>query len=220
MSGTKGAAIWPKLAIMAEMQERHNELVHPEWAAQGHDYYRAIWVECGELLEHFGWKWWQRQDADLAQVKLEIIDIWHFGLSELLRDGAVDEGLAERLAPGAADGEDFRLAVERLARSSLVIRRFDIDAFTALLRALPLSFDELYEGYVGKNVLNQFRQRHGYQDGSYRKEWQGREDNEHLTELMGELDAAASSFPDDLYAALVARYAQSEADERASSTPC
>ena len=45
--------IWPKLATMAEMQERHNLLVHPQWASQGHDYYRAIWVECAELLDHF-----------------------------------------------------------------------------------------------------------------------------------------------------------------------
>ena len=34
--------------------------------------------ECSELLDHYGWKWWKHQATDLDQVKLEIVDIWHF----------------------------------------------------------------------------------------------------------------------------------------------
>jgi hypothetical protein len=62
--------------------------------------------------------------------------------------------------------------------------------FHTLMRACDLSADALYRHYVGKNVLNFFRQDHGYQDGTYVKEWQGREDNEHLSELLESLDAA------------------------------
>ena len=76
------------LQTMAQMQDAHNTLVHAQWRTQGYAYYRAIWVECAELLDHFGWKWWKKQDGDLAQVKLELVDIWHFALSEMLRQGS------------------------------------------------------------------------------------------------------------------------------------
>ena len=203
--------IWLKLATMAEMQEQHNLLVHPQWASQGHEYYRAIWVECAELLDHFGWKWWKRREVNLAQAKLEVVDIWHFGLSELLRANRVDRDLAHHfaLALSAPAKRDFPRAVEDLARISLTQQRFDLAAFAALMLALPLDFDELHRIYVGKNVLNAFRQRHGYQSGEYRKAWNGREDNEHLVELAGALDANANSFPTALAEALARRYAAS-----------
>lgn len=204
------ARIWRQLSAMAEMQDHHNRLVHPRWRHQGHDYYRAVWVECAELLDHFGWKWWRRQQADLEQVKLEIIDIWHFGLSELLRADQLDERLAARLAHvlANADAVDFRASVEDLALKSLATRQFDLEAFVTVMRALPMTFDELYRSYVAKNILNAFRQEHGYQDGSYRKRWHdGREDNEHLVEIVAALDADANSFVADLGAAIAARYA-------------
>ena len=73
--------------------------------------------------------------------------------------------------------------------------------------ACDLSADALYRHYVGKNVLNFFRQDHGYQDGTYIKEWQGREDNEHLSELLDTLDASTAGFPEAVDDAWSARYA-------------
>ena len=196
---------------MAEMQERHNLLVHPRWREQGHAYYRAVWVECAELLDHYGWKWWKRHRTDLGQVRLEVIDIWHFGLSEAMRAGALDD-LADRFGEELRNARetDFRAAVEALAERTLATRRFDLGAFANVMHALPITFDDLYRGYMAKNVLNAFRQTHGYQDGSYRKRWHdGREDNEHLLEVAAGLDSDADSFADDLTAALDARYALS-----------
>ncbi len=69
-----------------------------------------------------------------------------------------------------------------------------------------MDFDALYRMYVGKNVLNFFRQDHGYREGSYIKIWDGREDNEHLAELLLQLDSASASFRDDVYRGLQARY--------------
>ena len=203
------AELGPQVRTMAAMQERHNRRVHPDWQRQGHAYYRAVWVECAELLDHYGWKWWKRQAADIAQVKLEVVDIWHFGLSELIRGGEAPERVASRLRTALARPApaDFRLAVEALAGASLQTRAFDLDAFAGVMRALPLGFNELYQTYVAKNVLNNFRQEHGYQKGRYRKLWDGREDNEHLVELMRGLDAAALDFPEVLANALAARYA-------------
>ena len=207
----EGGDMARRVATMVAMQARHNVRVHPEWERQGHAYYRAVWVECAELLDHFGWKWWKRQAPNIEQVKLEIVDIWHFGLSEMIRAGESAEGIAARLR-ASLEGPSamaFRPAVEALAAACLRARRFDLDAFAGVLRALPLGFNELHELYVAKNVLNMFRQAHGYGSGTYRKVWDGREDNEHLAELVRRMDAGAESFPADLDAALAARYAAS-----------
>jgi hypothetical protein len=71
---------------------------------------------------------------------------------------------------------------------------------------LEMDFDALYRSYVGKNVLNFFRQDHGYKDGSYIKVWQGREDNEHLVEIVKSLDSSHADFRDDVYLGLRKRY--------------
>jgi len=198
------------LATMARMQDSYNAQVHPAWREQGYGYYRAIWVECAELLDHFGWKWWKRQQPELDQVRLEVVDIWHFGLSDLLRADALDDGILERInVPRSAAGEGdeaFRAAVEDLAEATLRARAFDVEAFVNVLWALPLPFADLFDLYVGKNVLNGFRQDHGYKAGSYHKVWHGREDNEHLIEVLGALDVPAGELPEALYAALAARY--------------
>ena len=200
------------LRTMATMQEEHNQLVHAQWRQQGFEFYRAMWVECAEMLDHFGWKWWKQQSPDLDQVKLELVDIWHFALSELMRDGDIPPDVAEQLAAVAADGptdpETFRLAIEALAAECLNTRSFDTRGFTAAMAALPMDYAELYALYIGKNMLNRFRQNNGYKSGEYKKLWQGREDNEHLIELLAELgNDAPEQLPDRLYAGLEARYA-------------
>ena len=202
-----------QLRNMATLQDRHNRQVHAEWRDQGYEYYRAVWVECAELLDHIGWKWWRRQQPDIEQARLEVVDIWHFGLSDLLRANAVNDALADRMAARANASEsadqcaDLRAAVEALALATLTHQSFDIEAFVDVMNALPMRLDELHDIYVGKNVLNAFRQDHGYRDGSYVKIWNGREDNAHLAEIAVRLDVSQSSYADDLYAALEARYA-------------
>ena len=199
------------LHTMADMQEQHNVLVHPQWREQGFEFYRAMWVECAEMLDHFGWKWWKQQTPDIDQVKLELVDIWHFALSELMRERAIDPAVAEQLATvsvdNATDPEAFRLAIETLAAACLSTRSIDLSAFCAAMAALPMDYAELYALYIGKNMLNRFRQNNGYKSGEYRKLWQGREDNEHLIELLDELSDVPERLPERLYAGLEARYA-------------
>ena len=206
--GDSDQAAVEMLHTMATMQDEHNQQVHPQWREQGYEYYRAIWVECAEMLDHFGWKWWKKQDPDLDQVKLELVDIWHFALSELLRADTLAEDAATKLAALEAkpDPVAFRESIELLAADSLASKSFHIEPFAAAMTTLPMSYDELFGMYIGKNVLNRFRQDHGYKDGSYRKLWNGREDNEHLVEVLTELDAEPDVFAEALYAALSARY--------------
>ena len=139
-----------------------------------------------------------------------MIDIWQFGLSDLLLQHDEVEVRSQRLAHALKESyavQDFRIALEIFVQATLNQRAFDLAAFAHLMAAADLSFEALYRGYVGKNVLNFFRQDHGYKDGSYQKIWNGREDNEHLVELMAELDVQTPTFKDDLYAGLKARYA-------------
>ena len=58
-----------------------------------------------------------------------------------------------------------------------------------------------------QNVLNMFRQDNGYKQGNYNKDWNGREDNEHLADIMKTLNADSRTFKDDVYAALAQSYA-------------
>lgn len=198
------------LQTMARMQEAHNCQVHPDWRTQGYPYYRAVWVECAELLDHFGWKWWKHQSPDAGQVKLEVVDIWHFGLSDLMRADAVTEYVTRSLMVVSDDadggGERFRQAVEGLAQQTLSDRLFAMEPFVAVLESLPMTLPELFRLYVGKNVLNHFRQDHGYKSGSYHKTWHGREDNAHLVELLETMDAPPAQVPEHLYEALRQRY--------------
>tara|TARA_R110002049_G_scaffold88245_2_gene222890 strand:- start:28 stop:636 length:609 start_codon:yes stop_codon:yes gene_type:complete len=195
---------------MLTMQDRMNARVHENWVEQNFEWYRAAWIECGELIEHYGYKWWKKQEADIEQVRLEIIDIWHFGLSALFRDGKSIEQVAIEIADELSDfeavGLDVLEATEALALHSLQTKRFSPTCFWELMLAAGLDFDTLYSAYVGKNVLNFFRQDNGYKAGSYVKNWAGREDNEHLVELVASLDKNADDFADRVYRALENRY--------------
>ena len=204
---------------MLHMQHRMNSRVHEDWIRQRFEWYRAAWIECGELMDHVGYKWWKKQTPDMEQVRLEVVDIWHFGLSALFEPDTDLEVLAERIAACFLErGEDaanddsptqrIHGATEALAQHALETKGFSVPLFRSLMEACDLSADVLYRHYVGKNVLNFFRQDHGYQEGTYVKQWQGREDNEHLSELLDTLDTTAAEFPEAVYDALSARYAE------------
>ena len=199
-----------QIQIMLELQDSMNTKVTANWREQGYEWYRAIWVECAELMDHYGWKWWKKQTPDTEQVALELIDIWHFGLSILLQSGETQDAIVARVQNELSittEQADFRLDLEAFAGATLADRQFHIDLFGRLMAGVDMSFDQLYRGYVGKNVLNFFRQDNGYKDGSYRKHWHdGREDNEHLVDVLQSLDAGKLSFKDELYEALKARY--------------
>jgi dimeric dUTPase (all-alpha-NTP-PPase superfamily) len=201
-----------QIKIMLDLQDAMNTKVNANWKSQGYEWYRAIWVECAELLDHYGWKWWKKQTPDTEQVALELIDIWHFGLSILLQSGLSLEQATAKIQNElkiTTDEKDFRLDLEKYASATLLDKQFHLGLFGRLMAGVNMSFDQLYRGYVGKNVLNFFRQDHGYKDGSYRKHWSdGREDNEHLVEAIQSLDASNASFKDDLYQALVIRYSK------------
>jgi dimeric dUTPase (all-alpha-NTP-PPase superfamily) len=198
-----------QISQMLVMQNAMNTRVSETWRENNYEWYRAIWVECAEMLDHYGWKWWKHQQVDIAQVQLELVDIFHFGLSLRLMANDNIEQVAQQLAEELAQPSqqtDFKIALEALASAALTHKQFDGQAFTDCMQLMNMDLDELFRQYVGKNTLNFFRQDHGYQDGSYKKIWHGKEDNEVLAEVVKQLDSSADNFQKALYNSLEQHY--------------
>ena len=191
------------------MQDAMNSRVSETWRDNNYEWYRAIWVECAEMLDHHGWKWWKHQEIDIPQVQLELVDIFHFGLSlRLMAGGTIEEittTLSAELTQNSGE-QDFKIALENLASAAVSNKAFDAAALADCMRLMSMDLNELFRQYVGKNTLNFFRQDHGYKEGSYIKVWHGEEDNEVLASLVNTLDASATDFQQQLYAALEAKY--------------
>ncbi|MBL4712694.1 MAG: dUTP diphosphatase [Gammaproteobacteria bacterium] len=198
-----------KIINMLELQDLMNAKVNADWRSAGNEWYRAIWMEASEMLEHYGWKWWKKQDADIMQVKLEVVDIVHFALSIRLEQNKSLEETAALIATdieNSMQAEDIRKSIECLALLTLTDQGAHFNFIAGIMKYLDMSFDELYEIYVGKNVLNIFRQDNGYKEGTYKKVWNGREDNEYLADIITDLNGDSESFKDDIYTALSQRY--------------
>lgn len=198
-----------QLLTMLQMQDDMNTKVHPEWRQQGFEWHRAIWVELAEMLDHYGWKWWKHQKPDMEQVHLELIDIFHFGLSARLVSGQAVADIASEIEQDLSEAtteSTFAETIELMVANTLATKNFDVKTFAGLMAQTELSFDELFRHYVGKNVLNFFRQDHGYKTGEYIKIWNGKEDNEVLMDVLRASDASSAEFKENVYAGLKAAY--------------
>lgn len=168
------------------------------------DWRRCIYLEAAELVESYPWKHWKNIDAsvDRENIKVELVDIWHFIMSEALRLNALGEqksieALATEIeqyrqsASAAKIEADYYKEIELI--ESFIQKLFCqfelqsfIQSFFELTKSLGLEFNDLYALYLGKNILNIFRQDNGYKDGTYRKIWSGKEDNVVMQALLKE----------------------------------
>ena len=204
----KGEALREKIKEMLDLQNKINEKVHPHWREQNFEWYRAIWVECAELLDHYGWKWWKKQSPNQAQIELELVDIWHFGLSILLSNYDIEKSISlisEGMIDQRGSGK-FRENLEDFTSNTLQKRSFDLKRFNQVMNDVGLTFEKLYVGYISKNVLNSFRQDKGYQAGTYIKDWGGIEDNEYLIRLASKMDPKSENFSSELYTLMEKEY--------------
>ena len=204
----KGEALREKIKEMLDLQNKINEKVHPNWREQNFEWYRAIWVECAELLDHYGWKWWKKQSPNQAQIELELVDIWHFGLSILLSNYDIEKSISlisEGMIDQRGSGK-FRENLEDFTSNTLQTRSFDLKRFNQVMNDVGLTFEKLYVGYISKNVLNSFRQDKGYQTGTYIKDWGGIEDNEYLIRLASKMDPKSENFSSELYTLMEKEY--------------
>jgi dimeric dUTPase (all-alpha-NTP-PPase superfamily) len=189
---------------------------------------RCIYMESCEMIDSFAWKHWKaiHQEPDWANLQIEVIDVWHFIMSLGLEDYSQNfRGTIEDLAMNISQLPGYQTLekngelqfdephvimekVEDIISNTVSHEGFDSDRlfedFFELAYMCKLNLQDLYRLYVGKNILNQFRQDHGYKEGSYIKEWNGKEDNVVMQELWEE---NASMTPKVLYGALQKAYA-------------
>lgn len=189
-----------QLSTMLALQEGLNVKINPNWKLAGYAWHRAIMVEAVELLEHVGWKWWKAQEPNVAQARLELVDIWHFAMSLAM----VQQSTDQLLETPEVLNLPIKLTVDALIHDA-AREQFNYGAFCDLMAFFGMTWDDLYRIYVGKNVLNTFRQNHGYKEGTYRKDWGGVEDNVVLDQIT---DMNFSITPERLYEALECYYSQ------------
>lgn len=202
------------IEAMLDLQQRLNDDTNGVGWENGYtkegkliSFRRCIYMECAELIDSFAWKHWKNIKAptNWENVRIEIVDIWHFILSLLLeesKDNALSKAqIAEEVRSvslfddfckekGTPDDDDMYGILNDI---EVIIHKctgfgFDLgellSAYFILAMKCGLNLNALYQIYIGKNVLNQFRQNNGYKDGSYKKVWEGVEDNEVLNEIL------------------------------------
>lgn len=218
-----------KLSLMLQMQSDLNAVVNPDWKDAGYNWNLAIADEGMELMNHYGWKWWKAFKPDLPQCRLELVDIFHFLLSKAL--------LQQHFHNISLDNIYSFLATEGLFSDEKYLKKTDPEivrrqisylvhvvsspsavnpvlgeacfAFASLCHSFDLSFDDIFKLYVQKNTLNIFRQANGYKQGTYVKIWHdGREDNEHLTEICQSIDFNSAKCIEEVHKALTDRYSK------------
>ena len=221
-----------KILQMLELQQKLNDATNGLGWENGMtkndkpiDWKRCTYLECAELIESYPWKHWKNIDAtpDYANIKIEAVDIWHFIMSQGLEDYKRENlGSIDTLARNINDlpnfstftqelKENFKDYYEQIAVVENLIKILFcggsteklMEAFMEVAMQSGLNLDTLYKLYVGKNILNKFRQDHGYKDGTYIKIWNGQEDNITMQNI---LEAHDNISPEELYSKLEEAY--------------
>jgi len=222
-----------KILLMLQLQNQLNDATNGEDWPKGItkndkviNWNRCIYMECAEMVDSFSWKHWKsiNQEPDWDNMQIEVVDVWHFILSLAIENYYKNmSGPIETLALNITELESFSMIVsenssfasqeevikkvENLIALSLNYESLDLEKliseFFDLVVMSGLDLNSLYRLYVGKNILNQFRQDHGYKDGSYIKVWNGEEDNVVMKRVWQE---NANIQPNELYRALEKNY--------------
>lgn len=196
---------------------------------------RCIILESTEAMESFNWKHWKDISGshDEDNIKIEIVDIWHFVMSYLI-SCYLNYNIWDRIKNlndlsseitnvfnkyqfrwYMRDYEDRLESFECLIHDCLIdIYEDDIfalmdlvETFIILMDHNNISLDELYSLYIVKNTLNKFRQDNGYKEWTYVKIWNGLEDNVVAMELMQTVQYA-----EELYEKLSIKYNEVKKD--------
>lgn len=207
-----------QLKEMLMLQDNLNSIINPNWKKEGYAYLRAAVVECAELMDALNYKWWKKQEPNLYQAQLELVDKFHFMLSaEMVLDKQ-----GEQIIEAVLDNNKYYIqysTLELVEQLMLLLLKESSGeekinywpCYFELCNRLNLSFNSLYKMYIGKNVLNQFRQDKGYKKGTYIKTWsKGLEDNNYLEAILNDLEKEQENLFDIIYNRLDIYYKEVE----------
>jgi dimeric dUTPase (all-alpha-NTP-PPase superfamily) len=177
-------------------------------------WYRAIWTETAELIDYTNWKWWKQQDTNLKDIQMEVIDIWHFIMSDMMTYANINictetfhMAFKNKFEyPPRFAFSEVQECAEFLAFKTLGDHKFHLEAFIKLCSTLNLNIEQIYKLYIGKNVLNKFRQDNGYKIKLYVKMWDGQEDNVHLMKYLDSVEEIGTDFEEEVYKNLQETY--------------
>ncbi len=190
-----------------ELQDELNTQISPDWRSLRYDWQRYICVELAELMDHVGYKHWKKATGDLYQQQLEVVDIFHFLLSDMLVSSSIDSvvrdiNVLKDVQVEPLEKADLLFRLDELISTSAT-KQFGRSDFTELYKLLGMELDDVCKMYLGKNTLNKFRANNGYKEGTYKKIWKGREDNKVLEEILNE---KLDNYTDAVYARLEKEY--------------
>lgn len=192
-------------------QDRLNSVIDSEWNTNNYNWNLYIKAEIMEFFEYIGYKHWKEPDKTKSctdmQARLELVDIWHFLLSSIIQNAKnidtspetsfkeLEHALGLRnFVPGTGTIHDIEILDHtRISNWDKVMYLY------YALDACDWTWNDLYIAYIGKNVLNKFRQDNGYKQGTYQKEWYGKEDNVHLEAAVALLVTEGIFSPEELY---------------------
>jgi len=222
-----------KILLMLQLQAQLNDATNGEDWTKGVtknskeiNWKRCIYMESAEMIDSFSWKHWKNiaQEPDWANMQIEVVDVWHFIMSLAIEEYSRNmKGMIEDIALDVSQLPNFSsidtsnhsfeaqsnviLLVEDMMLNVLKKDGFDIneliEQFFQLVLMSGLNLESLYKLYVGKNILNQFRQDNGYKEGTYIKIWNGDEDNVIMQKVFKEQPDIK---PDGLYRELAKLY--------------
>jgi dimeric dUTPase (all-alpha-NTP-PPase superfamily) len=213
-----------RIKQMFELQQQLNDATNGEIWSEGAtkegrqiSWLRCIYMEAAEALDSFNWKHWKDIESahNIDNAKVELVDIWHFLMSEAIHFGDVSFAEIYNDTKPERDTDPEKI-VEILEEIIAVSASANVDkSLNALYQLFALFFqaiahlemdvEELYKRYLVKNQLNTFRQNHGYKNGTYVKIWGAVEDNVIAFDLM---EKQPELTPTQLYEKLAETYAK------------
>lgn len=157
---------------------------NPNWieVRTENDFKLASILEMAEMIESTPWKWWKGGKADLWNIKIELIDMLHFMISNVAMRGTIKENEANQVL-GFKEGEeivktffyenDENKGADRDVSmdifKALVNDEYNFDFINEVVKGGGLEANEISSIYIAKYTLNEIRWEGGYALDQYKK---------------------------------------------------
>ena len=162
----------------------------------------AYLAEMGELVNSdTTWKWWSKPEIDNDNILIELADSFLFILNIVyildkkynVSRNEIAQVIQENISKLQKNKVKSIAIVDLITYNTNSISHFDFDNWKNEISGLTYNHfligihyghkpENILKLVLAKNVLNIFRQEHGYKTGQYEKLWNGIEDNVYLFE--------------------------------------